>query len=370
MQDPASLWHDYHESRSNSSRDALVTFYTPWVRRVVKHTVLRSVPGASEYLDDFQQDAAIALLGLLERYEPQSDARFTTFAAARIRGSVIDSARELGIVHLPRSAVKKAREDATASLPRVVAFSVLDAALRDSDDPFDAVDNRDYVDAGLIRDEFWSEHCRGLPDNDRAVLLGYYRDDRMMREIGDSLGVCESRVSQINHQLILRLKTDPPSLRKAIRRPRMPANAPSRRIVTPREPDDGVFETCSLGAVASFMPDRYRNASTIRRQLADHIAARDRHAAEVEILTAILKAIHEQEKENVTSSSRQKRAAYNTLQPAIIDHLTDCGPSRARDIAAAVGHKADSVRATLSAMKRDGLVTTSRMLWSLAPQKG
>src|SRR5207237_106491 len=113
----------------------------------------------------------LGLIGAIERYDPDRDVKFETYAIARIKGSIIDELRAMDWV--PRSVRARARD-----IERAIA-------------------------------ELERKLHRAPNDEEIAKKLGvtlYYYEELTLREIGEVLGVTESRVSQLHTKAILRLK--------------------------------------------------------------------------------------------------------------------------------------------------------------------
>ena len=94
-----SLWLDYRRSRGKELRDRLILMYSP----LVKYVAGRLGSGLPAHVDesDLVSYGLLGLIGAIERYDPERDVKFETYALARIRGSIIDELRALDWV--PRS---------------------------------------------------------------------------------------------------------------------------------------------------------------------------------------------------------------------------------------------------------------------------
>jgi RNA polymerase sigma factor for flagellar operon FliA len=227
----------YAENQSQSS-DALVTEHAPLVKRIVYHMMGR-LP-ATVSVDDLIQAGLIGLLEASRNYDPSQGASFETYAGIRIRGAVLDEVRKNDWA--PRSVYKKARtiseavrkienregRDARdlevaeelgvsideynqmlqdASGQRLTSFdevtgqdeAMIDTVAGNASEPFDGVQTSDFRKA-------LAASIAGLPERERLVMALYYDEELNLREIGEVLGVTESRVSQIHSQAILRLR--------------------------------------------------------------------------------------------------------------------------------------------------------------------
>jgi RNA polymerase sigma factor for flagellar operon FliA len=221
-------------------RDQLVQSLVPLVRKVAHHLMARLPP--SVQVDDLIQNGMIGLLDAIGRYETGFGAQFETYATQRVRGAMLDGLREND--WLPRSVRREMRriEEMIARLEqaqgRPPIESELAAALGMSLPEYqkalqDARGHQlfyfeDFVEAG--EEDFLERHfvddgsdplqvledasvretlVRGieeLPEREKLVMALYYEQDLNLREIGEVMGVTESRVCQLHSQAVARLR--------------------------------------------------------------------------------------------------------------------------------------------------------------------
>ncbi|AKH20186.1 RNA polymerase sigma factor FliA [Sedimenticola thiotaurini] len=218
--------------------DTLVDRHAPLVKRIAYHLMNRLPPNVQA--DDLIQAGMIGLLEASRNYDPSQGASFETYAGIRIRGSMLDEIRRSDWT--PRSVHRKARmvADAMRAIENeqgrdardVEVAEVLDMdlvqyhrILQDAagcrifsieelqavgELPFDG-DNTESAGLfeGMQRDAFkqaLAEAIAGLPERERLVIALYYDEEMNLREIGQVLGVSESRVCQIHSQATLRLR--------------------------------------------------------------------------------------------------------------------------------------------------------------------
>jgi RNA polymerase sigma factor for flagellar operon FliA len=218
--------------------DTLVNRHAPLVKRIAYHLMNRLPPNVQA--DDLIQAGMIGLLEASRNYDPSQGASFETYAGIRIRGAMLDEIRRSDWT--PRSVHRKARmvADAMRSIENehgrdardVEVAEVLDMnlvqyhrILQDaagcrifSIEELQAVgelpcDGSEGDSAGLFdgmqKDAFkksLAEAIAGLPERERLVIALYYDEEMNLREIGQVLGVSESRVCQIHSQATLRLR--------------------------------------------------------------------------------------------------------------------------------------------------------------------
>lgn len=182
----AALWQAWHVSRDGSVKQELLVAYLPFVRKIAAKLLTGLVHVIFDS-DDLCSYGAIGLITAIDKYSPDRGCHFTTFAASRVRGAMLDGIREMD--HLSRS--HRAAVKAQQCEPVWVCHLSDELASRvaKSDVEFDGLD-------------FWRTMLRGLSRQERLLLLMYYKEGRTMKEIGQSLGLCESRVSQLHTYLV------------------------------------------------------------------------------------------------------------------------------------------------------------------------
>ena len=219
--------------------DTLVNRHAPLVKRIAYHLMNRLPPNVQA--DDLIQAGMIGLLEASRNYDPSQGASFETYAGIRIRGAMLDEIRRSDWT--PRSVHRKARmvADAMRSIENeqgrdardVEVAEVLDMdlvqyhrILQDaagcrifSIEELQAVGELPYDSStgesigpydGMQKDAFkksLAEAIAGLPERERLVIGLYYDEEMNLREIGQVLGVSESRVCQIHSQATLRLRS-------------------------------------------------------------------------------------------------------------------------------------------------------------------
>jgi RNA polymerase sigma factor for flagellar operon FliA len=245
VEDVKSLWRKYRASRDQQLRDRLILTYAP----LVKFVAGRLGSGLPAHVDegDLVSYGLLGLIGAIERYDPDRDVKFETYAIARIKGSIIDELRAMDWV--PRSVRARARDieraigELEAQSGRAPTEEEIAAKLGVSQDELG--ENLLEISRSSIAalDELWTISSSGgdqvalidtiedtqgpepqtalaqtemrealgeaisrLPEREKLVVTLYYYEELTLREIGEVLGVTESRVSQLHTKAILRLK--------------------------------------------------------------------------------------------------------------------------------------------------------------------
>jgi len=211
------LWLEYRRSGDQKLRDRLILTYAP----LVKYVAGRLGSGLPAHVDegDLVSYGLLGLIGAIERFDPDRDIKFETYAIARIRGSILDELRALDWV--PRSVRSRARqiERAMYELESKLARAPTDEEIAQKvgisvEELEDSLTDISRSSIAAL-DELWTISGSG---GDQVALIDTLEDDSEpkpttayaqteLREIGEVLGVTESRVSQLHTKAILRLKS-------------------------------------------------------------------------------------------------------------------------------------------------------------------
>jgi RNA polymerase sigma factor for flagellar operon FliA len=240
----ATLWRRYQRTKDVKLRDQLVFIFTPMVRYIVYRKV-REVPAQCD-VEDFLSCGLEALIRSIDRYDPAKGATLEQFAWTRVHGAVLDELRRHDWA--PRSlrraerAINGARESFVSRHERqptreelaaatgmdleelarrldeiaLAEVASLNKTVRSEDsttiERIDTLESPDEdSDPGLSAERAeakarFRKAFAKLPARERQVAVALYVEGRTLREIGASIGVSESRVSQIHTELRRRLR--------------------------------------------------------------------------------------------------------------------------------------------------------------------
>ena len=229
----------YDQYANQDSRRAFLEKYSVLVKRIAHHLIGRLPP--SVQVEDLIQAGMIGLLEAQKNYDGSKGASFETYAGIRIRGAMLDDIRRGDWV--PRSVHKNSREisqaisklegelsrdptDAEVANKMEMTLEQYHSALADIncsrligiDDlgvSEDAISHEDSDEENIpfqgVADEYFRtaliESIKSLPEREALVLSLYYDEELNLKEIGEVIGVSESRVSQILSQSMQRLRT-------------------------------------------------------------------------------------------------------------------------------------------------------------------
>ena len=240
-----NLWRDFKESHDESLRERLILHYSPLVKYVAGRVSV-GLPATIEQAD-LVSYGIFGLIDAIEKFDIERQIKFETYAINRIRGAIIDELR--AIDWIPRSVRFKAREveralgelegrllrppsdaelaeelgvsldDLQETLNQINLVSVvaLDELLSVSGEKGEAVSLVDTLADTKAADpelSFESEETRHLlaqainhlPERERLVITLYYYEGLTLAQIGQVLGVTESRVCQMHTKAVLQLR--------------------------------------------------------------------------------------------------------------------------------------------------------------------
>ena len=237
----AQWWDEYAKTRSDESRNHLLEQYL----HIVKYTADRlyaKLPDEVE-LDDLVSAGVFGLMDAVKAYDRERGVKFETYCAPRVRGAILDELRSLDWVpRLVRSRAHKLNA-ATSSLEAAMGRRPTDAELakkmklpmkefnklrRDaravglvslSRKWYETDASKDVREIDVIRDNRSEDPLRavqrkdmkelvtrGLTRAQRLIIMLYYFEEMTMKEIGETLDLSESRVSQMHSAILERLR--------------------------------------------------------------------------------------------------------------------------------------------------------------------
>ncbi len=240
------LWADYKSAGAREARDRLILHYSP----LVKYVAGRVSVGLPQNIEqsDLVSYGIFGLIDAIEKFDPERNIKFETYAIARIKGAIIDELRSIDWV--PRSVRAKARsvERAYAKLENTLLRTPTDTEVATelgiSEAELQAIFHQISFVGVVALDEMLSSGTgeRGesatlgdtIPDKaegpvalfegeemkqllaaainrlgerEKMVLMLYYYEGFTLAQIGEVLGVTESRVCQIHTKAVLQLRS-------------------------------------------------------------------------------------------------------------------------------------------------------------------
>ncbi len=237
------VWARYKEAPTQEDRDQLIVYYAP----LVKFVASRIAAGLPQNVDqaDLVSYGMFGLIDAITKFDPGLGFKFETYAIARIKGAVLDELRSIDWV--PRSVRAKAKsvERAMTKLESQLHRSPSDEEIAEELDlsmtqlttlynqisslgivalddmlSFGGGDNVTLGDTLADRREgpggvyervemrqMLAEAINKMSEREKIVLTLYYYENLTLNEIGNVLGVTESRVCQIHTKAVLHLRS-------------------------------------------------------------------------------------------------------------------------------------------------------------------
>jgi RNA polymerase sigma factor for flagellar operon FliA len=225
---------------SPESREDLIMSHLTKVKYIADRIAAKLPPSVER--DDLYGAGVVGLIDAVERFDASRGVAFTTFAEMRVRGAILDNLRstdwasramrrrgrdiQTAYAQLEQASGRPATEEEVAgymkiSLPElreslqdisalkittlderdeVTGFSIADMVADKSQSPLDELGNAEFK-------RHLAQSVNKLPERERQVIALYYVEELTMKEIGEVIGVTESRVSQLRSQAIVRLRT-------------------------------------------------------------------------------------------------------------------------------------------------------------------
>lgn len=239
----AGKQHSFYAGSEPALRDTLIMQNMP----MVKYLVGRIVPQLPSHLDpqDLTSAAVIGLINAADRFDPARGVLFKTFAEQHVRGAIIDELRSYDILSRSMREKYKRLEREVTILEHALGRNptseeVADALSISLDEYFDLLDDV-HVLTFISLDDSWEDEdgnslclsdvlseqdekspqqqvirmqlakalgdaVEALPDKERLAVTLYYHEGMNLKEIGATVALTESRISQLLSQAMIRLK--------------------------------------------------------------------------------------------------------------------------------------------------------------------
>ncbi len=255
-EDERQLWRQYRDTHELEIREFFVEQYSALVKYVAGKVSI-GMPQNVEF-DDLVSYGSFGLLDAIEKFDPEREIKFKTYAMTRIRGAIFDELRSIDWI--PRSIRQKAKqiEETISMLENKMGHTVDDEDIAQEmnlsvpelqslltkisgtsiislNDIWYMGEDNDEVsfmetlessanlnpDALIEKEEVKSviiEAIEQLPDKEKKVVVLYYYEDLTLKEIGEVLDVTESRISQLHTKAIMRLRGKLMCMRNALKK--------------------------------------------------------------------------------------------------------------------------------------------------------
>jgi len=241
-QDVTELWKVYKQDQSNQDlRNRLIERYLPLVRYNAERVWAKLPEGVD--LNDLISAGVFGLMDAIDAYDLERGVKFETYCVPRIRGAMLDELRTMDwvprLVRSKASKLEAARKKAEAEQGRPPTDAEIASKMELSPEEFEKLKSdanavnlvslnkkwyetdsyKDVREVDILEDskgidptrgiqkcDVMKLVTRGLNRNERLIIILYYYEELTMKEIGNTLGLSESRVSQMHSSIVARLK--------------------------------------------------------------------------------------------------------------------------------------------------------------------
>jgi RNA polymerase sigma factor for flagellar operon FliA len=241
-EDIAEIWKSYKKDQSDQSlRNILIERYLPLVRYNAERVWAKLPEGVD--LNDLISAGVFGLMDAIDAYDMGRGVKFETYCVPRIRGAMLDELRTMDwvprLVRSKASKLESARKQAEAEFGRPPSDTEMASRLRLPLPEYEKLKSeasavnlvslnkkwyetdsyKDVREVDILEDSKGEDPTRGIQKrdlmklvtkglnrNERLIIILYYYEELTMKEIGNTLGLSESRVSQMHSSIVARLK--------------------------------------------------------------------------------------------------------------------------------------------------------------------
>jgi len=235
------IWVEYHKTHTEELRNYLLEKFLPLVRYNAERIYTR-LPDEVD-IEDLMSAGLFGLMDAIDAFELERNVKFETYCAPRIRGAILDELRAMDwvprLVRQRTSRVESARQKFEMANGRPPTQQELADFLQLAGEEFEKVQrdskavgthsitrkfatsdgSRELREIDVVKDEASSNPfhemqrrdlkdliTKGLSRAERLIVILYYYEGMTMKEIGSTLDLSESRVSQMHSSILARLK--------------------------------------------------------------------------------------------------------------------------------------------------------------------
>lgn len=241
-EDIAALWQGYKaDQTSQPNRNRLIEVYLPLVKYNAERVWAKLPEGVD--LNDLISAGVFGLMDAIDAFDLSRGVKFETYCVPRIRGAMLDELRTMDwvprLVRSKASKLEAARKEVEAKVGRPPTDNELAKKMSLTAEEFDKLKSEanavnlvslnkkwyetdSYKDVreidiledikgedpttGIQKRDIMKLVTKGLNRNERLIIILYYYEELTMKEIGNTLGLSESRVSQMHSSIVSRLK--------------------------------------------------------------------------------------------------------------------------------------------------------------------
>ncbi len=235
------LWREYRGVPTKELRNFLIEKYLELVRFTAERMHMK-LPSEVE-VDDLMSAGLFGLMDAIDAFDPERGVKFETYCTQRIRGAIFDELRAMDwvprLVRSRTAKVEKVRKQVEMETGRKATDAEIADRLKVEKSEFEKLQkdsrpvgvvslnrkwfetdsSKDVREIDVIRDakqespvqqiqrqDLQTLITKGLSRSERLIVILYYYEEMTMKEIGTTLDLSESRVSQMHSSILARLK--------------------------------------------------------------------------------------------------------------------------------------------------------------------
>jgi len=240
LQDVQQAWIDYRATHDRSLRNRLMEHYLPIVRYTADR-ISAKLPNEVD-VDDLISAGIFGLIDAIEAFDLNRGVKFETYCSPRIRGAILDELRTMdwvprlvrsrahkleGVTKILKAELGRLPSDDEIAARLAISRSELDKLIKDANAVslvslsrkfYDDDSSREMEEIDVLEDRRSEDPVQELQRRDlhqvimknlsrieRIILILYYFEEMTMKEIGTTLDLSESRVSQMHSGILNRL---------------------------------------------------------------------------------------------------------------------------------------------------------------------
>jgi len=241
LENIGAVWNGFFESKDQHHRNLLMEHYLPLVKYTADR-IYAKLPDKVE-LDDLISAGIFGLMDAIDAFDPERGVKFETYCTPRIRGAILDELRSMDwvprLVRARAHQLENALRTLEAHLGRIPTENEVAKELNMNMEEFqrlqrdatatglislsnkfgDSDGEKDMREIDIVKDQKSQNPLieaqkrdlkglltKGLTRAERLIVVLYYYEEMTMKEIGATLDLSESRVSQMHSSIIARLK--------------------------------------------------------------------------------------------------------------------------------------------------------------------
>lgn len=219
----ASLWRNHKNAPGSKTRLLLFEYYSRFAKKIA-YKIYYGRPPDNFEKSDIEQLAFQGLLESIDRFEPNKNNNFKSYASYRIKGNINNGLSKSSEASAHYKYQKRAEKDRLNSLmgpseadhiselsKLVVMIAIGLIVESDSNNSQEQFHDKsatayDSLAWSELRHEIFEQIAK-LPEKESFIITNHYQNDISFRQIGEIMSLSKGRVSQLHHQALKRMRS-------------------------------------------------------------------------------------------------------------------------------------------------------------------